>query len=177
MDKEILIKLSSNHNEWVSMVRSFGCKDPEDIVQEMYLRLYQYSTLDKILIGDELNKAFIWVSLRNIFYLSNKNKKIALISLEEVFNVESPIDHIERSKSRDLIEEKIKEEVESWHYYDKMLFNLYRDSRMSMRKLSKETGISVRSIFSTLKNCKERIKGKIGEDYEDYLNEDFELIK
>lgn len=177
MDREVLIRLSENHQEWVAIVKSFGSKSPEDIVQEMYLRLYQYSSLDKILIDGELNKAFIWVSLRNIFYISNKNKKILFIPLDDVYNLESGNDYSPNHIARDIIEEKINEEVESWHYYDRMLFNLYRESRMSMRKLSKETGISVRSIFSTLKNCKERINNKIGEDFEDYLNEDFELIK
>jgi predicted DNA-binding protein YlxM (UPF0122 family) len=46
-----------------------------------------------------------------------------------------------------------------------------------MREIAEETDISLTSIFNTLKNCKERLKEAIGEDFEDYLNEDFELIK
>ena len=58
-----------------------------------------------------------------------------------------------------------------------MLFNLYKDSGKSMRTITKETGISTSSIFNTLKNCKDIIREEIGEDYEDYLNEDYELIQ
>jgi predicted DNA-binding protein YlxM (UPF0122 family) len=57
------------------------------------------------------------------------------------------------------------------------LFNLYRESNLSMREIAEETDISLTSIFNTLKNCKERLREAIGEDFQDYLNEDFELIK
>jgi hypothetical protein len=46
-----------------------------------------------------------------------------------------------------------------------------------MRKLAKETNISVTSIFNSCKNYKDIIKSKFGEDFEDYLNGDFDLIK
>jgi hypothetical protein len=46
-----------------------------------------------------------------------------------------------------------------------------------MRKLAKETNISVTSIFNSCKSYKELIKSKFGEDFEDYLNGDFDLIK
>ena len=47
---------------------------------------------------------------------------------------------------------------------------------MSMRKLAKETKISVKSIFNSCKNYKDILKSKFGEDFEDYLNGDFNLI-
>ena len=46
-----------------------------------------------------------------------------------------------------------------------------------MRELSKDTLISLTSIFTTIRNCKNRIKQNVGEDYTDYLNKDYELIK
>jgi len=75
------------------------------------------------------------------------------------------------------LEGLIDNEVDSWHWYDKMLFKIYRESGKSIRKLSAETGISVRSIWKTLKDCKDRIEENVGEDYIDYKNEDYELIK
>jgi len=32
------------------------------------------------------------------------------------------------------------------------------------------------SIFRTIKSCKERIRQSVGEDYTDFLNNEFELI-
>ena len=73
---------------------------------------------------------------------------------------------------------KIQSEVESWeHWYDRKLFKIYYETDISMRKLAKETNISVTSIFNSCKNYKELIKSKFGEDFEDYLNGDFDLIK
>ena len=57
-----------------------------------------------------------------------------------------------------------------------MLFDLYKRTGKSIRDLSKETTISTKSIFQTLKHCKERLKENVGEDYEDYKNTNYELI-
>jgi hypothetical protein len=46
-----------------------------------------------------------------------------------------------------------------------------------MRDISKGANISLSSIFNSLKNCKTRLKENVGEHYEDYLNEDYHLIK
>ena len=73
------------------------------------------------------------------------------------------------------IYERIEDEVEDWHWYDKMLWQLYTEDR-TMRELAKDTKISLSSIFHTIKTCKERIKIAVGEDYEDYVNEDYEKI-
>lgn len=45
-----------------------------------------------------------------------------------------------------------------------------------MRDLAEETNISLTSIFITLKNCKDRLRDNVSEDYEDFINEDFDLI-
>ena len=45
-----------------------------------------------------------------------------------------------------------------------------------MRQLSALTKISVTSIFHTIKHCKQRLMDNVGEDYEDYLNGDYERI-
>jgi hypothetical protein len=46
-----------------------------------------------------------------------------------------------------------------------------------MRDISAETRISVSSIYQTVMYCKKQIRNKVGEDYEDYKNEEYELIK
>ena len=72
---------------------------------------------------------------------------------------------------------KIDDEIENWHWYDKKLFVLYRDTNMSIRKIAAETNISWVSIFNTLKNAKIILKDKLKEDYEDYKNEDYERLQ
>ncbi len=36
---------------------------------------------------------------------------------------------------------------------------------------------SFKSVWKTIKTCKERLKDNVKEDYEDLINEDYELIK
>jgi hypothetical protein len=42
--------------------------------------------------------------------------------------------------------------------------------------MSKQSKISVTSIFNTIAICKKRIKENVREDYEDFKNGDYELI-
>ena len=70
----------------------------------------------------------------------------------------------------------IDNEVESWEWYNKKLFKLYRDSNLSIRGIAQETNISWVSIFNSLKNAKNKIKNKFQEDWDDYENNDFESI-
>ena len=72
---------------------------------------------------------------------------------------------------------KINEEVKSWHWYDQLLFDLYRTSGMSTRQIEGVTGISFKSVWKTIKTCKDRLKENVGEHYEDLKNQDYELIK
>ena len=46
-----------------------------------------------------------------------------------------------------------------------------------MRKLSKDSNISVTSIFNSCKNYKQILNTKFVEDFQDYINGDFHLIK
>ncbi len=85
-------------------------------------------------------------------------------------------DYIEETEAFTSLIKKIDSEVETWHWYDEMLFNLYRDSGKSIRKLSEETRISTSSIFQTLKYCKNQIRINVGEDFEDFINEDYEHL-
>jgi len=71
---------------------------------------------------------------------------------------------------------KIDNHIEGWRWYDKTLFILYRDTNMSIRKIAEETNISWVSIFNTLKKCKEELKEIFKEDYEDYINQDYDRI-
>ena len=68
-------------------------------------------------------------------------------------------------------------EVKQWHWYDQLLFDLYRTSGMSTRQIEGVTGISFKSVWKTIKTCKERLKENVSEDYEDFKNQDYELIK
>ena len=119
----------------------------------------------------------MWLALKNTFLQHvNKKNKIKFIPLEDVYNLQVEDNTEENEAYNDLLN-NIDSECDSWHWYDKQLFELYKNTDKSLRQISAETNISVSSIFNTIKTCKRRIKNNIEEDYIDFLNKDYELIK
>jgi len=115
--------------------------------------------------------------LRNLYlsYLKEleKNPKIPI---DEIIYSLYEEDETEKHEAYLRLLNKVSKELNNWEWYDKMLFEIYKNDNKSIRKISKETRISTKSIFQTLKNCKKRLKENLKEDYEDYKNEDYELI-
>lgn len=160
------------------MVNQFGeYFFAEDIVQETYIMLMKWSSEEKLFKDEKLNKGYIYFALKNTFLQHvNKNNKIQFISLDDVYNVEHINQDEENEAYNDLLN-NVDLECDSWHWYDKQLFELYKNTNKSLRQISAETNISVTSIFNTVKTCKKRIKNNVGEDYQDFINQDYELIK
>lgn len=174
-----LTVVAKEHKFFVNVVQSFGEYNyAEDIVQEMYLRIHKYTSPEKIIKNGEVNKGFIWFVLRNIYVDYCKQKgKIEKTDLKEAIYIFDDSEEKEINMAKNRIEHKIEQEIESWHWYDKKLFRLYKDSGKSMRELEEGTQISLTSIFHTIKHCKQRIKNAVGEDYQDLLNNDLERIE
>jgi len=181
--------LSKNHSTWIAMGLSIGIPRHlvEDFVHEMYLRLNKYiKDPEKIMYNEkEVNKFYIYITLKNLWgdyaKARGKHKIIRIDDYEVNFEVVDGSDETNynyaKETAEDKILKKIQVEVESWeHWYDRKLFKIYYETDISMRKLAKETNISVTSIFNSCKNYKDIIKSKFGEDFEDYLNGDFHLI-
>tara|TARA_R100001530_G_scaffold135563_1_gene113084 strand:- start:3 stop:593 length:591 start_codon:yes stop_codon:yes gene_type:complete len=193
---EWLNRVTKYHKEWIAIMQSFGAKDQsEDIVQEVYIRLLNRADLKKLFINGELNKSYVYFALRNTWIMhirkqrSNREKGVKIdnpllyvdepsYKIDNLFVSKTPeIDESIKFEKYEVILNKIRQEVESWHWYDQMLFTVYVSSGKSIRTLAKETKISRDSIFQTLKNCKERIKASVGEDWEDFKNKDYNFIK
>ncbi len=175
----VLDLLANYHKEWLKMAHKFGAGEyAEDIVQEMYIRLHRYiETPERIMYKDQPNKLFIWVTLRNMVR-SFQSKKDLLVFTGDI------IEHDIEQEEYDMIQaegfEKIIDKVwnvmEDQHWYDHKMFEIYHTTKMSMRDIEKETGISLFSIFDTLRKSKEYVHEKIKEDYEDYQNGESERI-
>lgn len=172
-------KIVIHHKEWVKIVNSFGeYFFAEDIVQETYLMLLKWSNEEKLFTNGNLNKGYVWLALKNTFLMSLRNEnKIQKVDIESIAMLQQEQNNELKHESYSRLLTILDQEVASWHWYDQKLFKLYKDSNLSMREISKETNISVTSIFNTIKNCKARINESVGETYEDYINEDYELIK
>ncbi|QDP51096.1 MAG: hypothetical protein Unbinned3907contig1000_39 [Prokaryotic dsDNA virus sp.] len=195
--------VSKKHNEYLKIVRSFPentkNKYTEDIVQDAYIELSQLGTkkhkpndkrinekykdlpiCERVLNADgEVNMVYMWITLKRVSmnHLKQRCKtKEKVIRLGEDFDI-AAIDGSENVRAYNILLQKVEDELNEWHWYDKLLFEIYLKEGRSMRILSNETGISLTSVFNTLKNCKLRLKEKVGEDFIDFLNKDYELIK
>lgn len=174
---EVLKEVAKNHDKWVSIVKSMGANGTsEDIVQEAYIRIYKYAKPEKIAPNGKVNNAFMFVILRNTFATHRKDiakmKKVSLCNVQEI----QQDDNIPWKQAQHRFDQMILKAQEDWHWYDKMLFNYYKDSGKSLREIEKETGISLTSLWNTVKNCKQRLKDSLGETYQDLINEDYELL-
>ena len=192
---EWLKEVCKYHIEWVKIMQSFGAKEfSEDYVQDLYIRLAEKSNKKKAFQNGKLNKSYIFFLLRNIYidnirkqrnnneksYMKHKHFNSYNFKKEENFFLDPGCyedKEILKKNKYDIILNKILKEIATWHWYDVMLFNIYMNSGKSIRILEKESGISYFSIFHTLKNCKDRLRVAIGEDWEDFINKDYEFIK
>lgn len=137
----------------------------QDLVQDMYLRMYKYvENPERIMYNeDEVNTYFVFVVLRNLFISSQKS--MSFDQLEDIDGeIEEPNYDYENAYNRLL--DELWDEVESWHWYDTKLFKLYHNTDMTIKKISEETKISERSIWNTLDNGRKRIQTNRKEAYE-----------
>lgn len=166
--------ISKYHNEWTKIVQSFGnYKYPEDIVQDMYIKLFNTNNT-KYIVNNEPNRAYIWITLRNIYISSVKCAK--LVDIEQVITIaDEPTPLIKEVAFVKLVS-KVESNINELNDYDKLLLNTYIKTGISIRNLAKKSHISARSIAGTLKTCYDKIRVNVGEDYQDYKNKDYELI-
>ena len=60
----MLEKLYKHHNELIKMASVFSKREAEDIVQECYIKLHQYSSEDKCFTYNNLNKSYLFIVIR-----------------------------------------------------------------------------------------------------------------
>jgi len=149
------------------MAMSFGADrdSAQDLVQDMYLRMYKYvENPERIMYNeDEVNTYFVFVVLRNLYISSQK-----AMTFSELEELEGEMDdpNYEMEMAHNNLIDELWEEVDSWHWYDTKLFKLYHNTNMTIKKISEETKISERSIWNTLDNGRKRIQTNRKEAYE-----------
>lgn len=178
--------LNNNRKEWGKYLLKMGAHESniDDLVQEMYLRCHKYNLESKVIKNGKANKTYCWYILRTVFHASlTQAKRMPFVDFDVMGQAIQGDDY--DNVKEDAFEEfrmKLYSEIdnldkEGVYPYNKNMFLLYVESGLSMRLLSKETGISVANIFNTLRHCKDVLRGQVREDFEDLINEDYELIK
>ncbi len=187
MSSKILDILAKRHTEWVKMAKAFKISEDKanELVQEMYLRMYDYTKdVKRIMYNEkEINTFYIYITLRNLYYskftsYKKKNKTILFSDIDEEnfkhiinkmsYDIDEFEDNYKKKVNLEALYNKIDSVIEDWYWYDKKLTKLYLNTDMSMRDISKETKISLSSIFNTLTNAKEKIRKESKKEYKKY---------
>jgi len=190
MENEWLKKVNKYHQEWIAIVKNLGGQNvSEDIVQEAYIKLVKYNCKDKVIINGKVSRGYMFFVLRSIFltYLK-KTKGIYKTQIEsylfesdeinEIKNIDKFVTHneIEKEEAFGDLCNRMDAELETWHWYDKRIFEIYRDTTLSIRGMAKETKISWVSIYHTLKKGKQKMKEKFANDYTEFKNGNYNKL-
>lgn len=165
---KLLEKLAERDADWMRMAQSFGLdlESARDLVQDMYVKLYEKTTYEKIKFGDDdVNTFFVYVTLRNLYYDQSRSR-VSFQALEEY--IPEPMDE---GNDKEVLEEllvEVAETIEDMHWYDKKIFEIYYGDNETIRELSEGSRISQSSIFNTLKNVRTKIQNKHQEKYKAY---------
>ena len=194
-----LAEIAKHHKTWIKTVQGLGGDSySEDIVQEMYLKINKYSSAEKVFKNGKLQNGYIFFVLRSILYTYlNQRNKVKKSPIEWLINnldkdkennpttytkilddslvYDSP-ETVESEVAYGKILDKIDLETMNWQEYDRDIFNVYRSTGMSFRNMAKFSEISYTNLYYTVKTCKDKIRDKFGEDWEDFNNNDLENI-
>ena len=168
-----------HHKEWLNIVKSFGeAEYAEDLVQEMYICLHKYTDVNQIFKDGELTKrghSYIYRILLNLFrQLHRKRKQLPKVNLDEV-DLMTDEDDEERAVL-DIICQKVEQEVAEWNLEEGSIFLDKFINGTSYRKLGKKLDKHFTTVYFEFRETLEKIKEAVGEDYEDYLNGDYNYI-
>jgi RNA polymerase sigma factor (sigma-70 family) len=169
--KTILDLLAEKHNDWIRIVKSFGCnKDTaEDIVQEMYIKMHiLVNKGTNIMYNDtEINHFYVYRTLRTMFIdLTRKQSKIKMFSIDdqqefsEYISLLKNIEQQESSRTISLLYDEINKELEKLHWYDKKIYK-YIEGGETIKSLSEKTKISYYSIYNTYRKVKKILLEKL----------------
>ena len=153
----------------------------EDITQDLFLKMY--AELEKAEDNPGMiNKFLDRISDSGTFklYKTVKHMYIDLIRKENKYiSLDENIGYLKRHASQNFeeqpevilesekdIEQKIDDYVDSFYWFDKRVFNLYRyEFKNHTNNMSQATKLSVSTIYRTVKRCKVKINDKLKDHY------------
>ena len=196
-------KVCEHHKEWIKIAKVYGVGDySEDLVQEVYIKLHKYASEKKVFTKGTINKGYVFFAIRNAAKTwhrrkikmcdnHNRNLKGYRENFKDSANVDynnaikdEPFENLKLSSINEASKEeawgrfceKIEDASQDWKWDDKQIFDEYRLTKTSMRKLGAKYNISWVTIFTTIKGCKIKLKQELHNDYKNYKEGHYEKI-
>ena len=176
----MLAILAKDQDKWEGMVANMGC--PEyligDVVNDMYLKIHSLPNPEKVLYNEnQANYWYIYLTLRTCFADAIKREK-RTDDLKVAGGIEAREElDMDKERAFDRLWKKVEAEIAQFGSYGAKLTNTYFKTDISIRGLADGSGISATSIYHSIKSYREYMQSTgLGEDWEDYCNEDYEHI-
>ncbi len=152
--------LALYHNDFCEIANNLLYKKDkkvvQDIVQEMYIKLYEQVHEGK---NDKPHFGIIKRTIKRI--------------IQETANKENRIPKDDNAVIKNIVEEKefeieefnnkVLDILNGMYWFDRKLFTLYVKQFNSIRKLAKETRLGHVTVYNTIKRAKKNIKKKLYE--------------
>lgn len=168
--------IANRHKEWLKIATYLGCvgEESDEVVQRMYLKLGEIQEREGHLTkienyNGQVNTVYIFKVIQNL--VIDFRKKDNLIEYKEEVQETDQCITTDKSSEEEyqLLIVAIKECLHQFHQYDQMLIEMHFVYGLSMRQISKETGIPTHSIFNSIKNAKTRIRQSTQQVYQNYV--------
>ena len=145
----MLEQLSKDDKKWRKIAYNI-CKDKslaDDLVQDMYIKMHE----DCEKSYDEINDFYVWVVMKNIYlHILRKGKKE--ISIECFSNIAD----LEDDQLKLVKRKEVSDALELLDRWDREI--LLHTSETSLRKLSKQTGLTVSVLNTGKQNALKKLK-------------------
>lgn len=178
-DGDFLGIVAKEQDKWEAMVANMGCPSYliPDIVQEMYIRLHRQKSRDRILYdNDKVNHFYVYLTLRSC-YIDYLRAEKDCTDIPGPIPDQRPTLDMDKEKAFARLWKRVEKEVCTFGAYGAKLTNTYFKTDISIRGLSEGSGISVTSIYNSIRAYRKHLKDTtIGEDWEDYCNEDYDKV-
>lgn len=152
----MLNELVKHQSELLKMAKRFDSQNADDLLQDTYIRLYDTGKDFK-----DIDLSYIYSVMRSIFI--DKHRRVKEIPFEDFsdFQLETETEY----KEADPINLDVLSNVEKQIYYSYFGRNITNDKNeiiaqiegVNLSKLSRETGISYRTIYTRFQRLKEKI--------------------
>ena len=177
----ILEILAKYHDKWLRMAEGMNVPDAikEDIVQEMYLKISDMKNPDRLLYKkDEPNTWYVYLTLRSVFIdVVRGRRDLQFVDECESLTLESKGQpDYEYEEGWDKFYNMILASIRELGPYGAKLCESYFSSDLSIRQIAREANISPTSIFHSIKQYRAALQEQHWEDYQDFINEDWNKI-
>lgn len=173
MNNKLVESFIERHSEWLRKVcinLTGDINSADDLMQEVYIKLLQIEDIDRIRFGNnDLNTYFVYRIAKNHHINACKAKKETYkeeITETSYDDVDSDFEFANDDLVSKINNELSEMEKDNVLWFDSILLKTYINEDHSMKSLSDHTGISVSTIFTSLKRIKNHLSASYCKDYE-----------